>query len=112
MASALILALLVGAITVGLRKSPLIDNQKRSPFECGFSGGIRARLPLSLRFFLVAVIFLIFDVELVLLFPFMVRFSLKSLSVAFLSLVGFLLALGLGLYYEWSQGMLDWANFS
>lgn len=110
MGAALALAGLVGAITVILSKTPLVDLQKSSPFECGFTGGVRARLPLSLRFFLIAVIFLIFDVELVLLFPFLVSLSLKTLRATFIVLTGFLIALGLGLFYEWSQGILDWAK--
>jgi len=54
---------------VFLRKKASLDRERLRPFECGFSPKLNARLPFSIRFFLIALIFLIFDVELVLLFP-------------------------------------------
>jgi len=69
-------------------------------------------MPVSLRFFLIAVIFLIFDIELVLLFPFLVSLVLKAFSFSYLVLLIFFLILILGLFFEWSQGILEWADFN
>nr|YP_009162849.1 NADH dehydrogenase subunit 3 [Micrura bella]AKT74025.1 NADH dehydrogenase subunit 3 [Micrura bella] len=84
------------------------DREKNSPFECGFDPKASARVPFSMRFFLLAVIFLIFDVEIALLLPFpfvgVGVFSIVSVSSVF----GFLVVLLLGLLHEWREGSLDW----
>ena len=88
------------------KKLPL-DREKISPFECGFSPKFNARLPFTLRFFLIALIFLVFDVELVLLFPFLVRlFSLSHVNMVAI-VIFLLLILVVGLTHEWNQGSLE-----
>jgi len=69
-------------------------------------------MPISLRFFLIAVIFLIFDIELVLLFPFLVSLVIKAFTFSYLTLLIFFIVLILGLFYEWSQGILEWTDFN
>jgi len=91
-----------------ISKHAVADREKRSPFECGFDPMNTARTPFSLRFFLLAVIFLIFDVEIVLLIP-----AVRFLRVVrrFFSLFGisvFLIILILGLFHEWNEGSLNW----
>lgn len=103
--SILVLLLLFLGNFIGHRG--FLDREKISPFECGFTPRQLARLPFSLRFFLVAIVFLIFDVELVLIFPLVI--SLGS-NVGFISLnvvVVFIIALIAGLYYELNQGRLS-----
>ena len=91
---------MVVGLGTGLRKKNHLDSSKLRPFECGFSPKFNARLPFSMRFFLITLIFLIFDVELVLLFPVILSLtqlsSLKSLSLIFT----LLLILLLGLMHE------------
>jgi len=93
-----------------LSKKTISDREKNSPFECGFDPKGTARLPFSLRFFLIAVIFLIFDVEITLLLPLSSIIEISNIySWAITGLI-FLLILLLGLYHEWNQGALDWAE--
>nr|AGZ18949.1 NADH dehydrogenase subunit 3 [Epicrionops cf. marmoratus UMMZ 190478] len=86
------------------------DAEKLSPYECGFDPLGSARLPFSVRFFLVAILFLLFDLEIALLLPmpWAVQSTMPSMS---LLLAGTILTLlTLGLIYEWLQGGLDWAE--
>ena len=84
-----------------------LDREKLRPFECGFTPKTTNRVPLSLRFFLVAIIFLVFDVELALIFPvIMPHFSGSGVNPRLVILV-FLSILLLGLYYEVNQGRLN-----
>nr|YP_010730138.1 NADH dehydrogenase subunit 3 [Protohermes motuoensis]WEG22771.1 NADH dehydrogenase subunit 3 [Protohermes motuoensis] len=93
-----------------LSKKSFIDREKASPFECGFDPISSSRLPFSLRFFLIAVIFLIFDVEIALLFPLILIMNFSSIFMWFYISVIFLMILLIGLYHEWNQGALNWAN--
>nr|ADO60425.1 NADH dehydrogenase subunit 3 [Phalacridae sp. BMNH 840198] len=89
-------------------KKTFYDREKNSPFECGFDPKNSARLPFSMQFFLIAVIFLIFDVEITLLFPMI--FMLKYInSINYIIFMFFIFILLLGLYHEWIQGSLNWA---
>ncbi len=94
---------------VGLSKKSSRDQEKLRPFECGFTPKLRARLPFSVRFFLLCLVFLIFDVELILIFPFTLnvlkirRFLRRGL------LATFLFILLVGTLHEWNQGILDWS---
>nr|YP_009116490.1 NADH dehydrogenase subunit 3 [Cherax boesemani]AJD80518.1 NADH dehydrogenase subunit 3 [Cherax boesemani] len=93
-----------------LSKKTIIDREKMSPFECGFDPKTSARLPFSLRFFLIAVIFLIFDVEITLILPLAYISPLTNIfSWSFTGLF-FLLILLFGLYYEWYKGALEWSS--
>nr|UPX88258.1 NADH dehydrogenase subunit 3 [Sida crystallina] len=95
------------ALTLG--KKLKMNREKASPFECGFDPNSNLRVPFSLRFFLITVIFLIFDVEIVLLLP--SAFSYFSVaSYWFITLNFFLIILILGLAHEWNQGALEWAK--
>nr|WNH37288.1 NADH dehydrogenase subunit 3 [Bothragonus swanii] len=86
------------------------DHEKLSPYECGFDPMGSARLPFSLRFFLVAILFLLFDLEIALLLPLPWGDQLTSPLMTFFWATAVLTLLTLGLIYEWLQGGLEWAE--
>nr|WNL54413.1 NADH dehydrogenase subunit 3 [Amitermes sp.] len=86
------------------------DREKSSPFECGFDPKNSARLPFSSRFFLIAVIFMIFDVEIALLLPMPITMLTSNIKSWMIISSVFLLILIIGLYHEWNQGSLEWSN--
>nr|UKE80577.1 NADH dehydrogenase subunit 3 [Diplatys flavicollis] len=102
------LSFLVMLLAVFFSKKIMSDREKLSPFECGFDPSSSSRLFFSLRFFLIAVIFLIFDVEIVLLLPLILSLSMVSLKVWGLVGITFIIILLAGLYHEWYQGALNW----
>lgn len=100
--------MVIGLAALVAKKGPG-RREGNAPFECGFEPGGPARFPFSLRFFLITIIFLIFDVEITLLLPIPVTLKedLKTLTpIAIL----FLALLTVGLYYEWWDGALEWAE--
>nr|WNH42383.1 NADH dehydrogenase subunit 3 [Neoperla caeleps] len=105
-----VICAIVMALASFLSKKSIIDREKSSPFECGFDPKSSSRLPFSLRFFLIAVIFLIFDVEIALLLPLILILPYSDLSIWFMIGALFLVILLVGLYYEWKQGALQWAE--
>jgi len=83
------------------------DPEKNSAYECGFNAFDDARMKFDVRFYLVAILFIIFDLEVAFLFPFAV--SLGDIGVyGFWSMVGFLGVLTVGFVYEWRRGALEW----
>nr|YP_009561249.1 NADH dehydrogenase subunit 3 [Engraulis mordax]QAR49224.1 NADH dehydrogenase subunit 3 [Engraulis mordax]WMN13777.1 NADH dehydrogenase subunit 3 [Engraulis mordax] len=86
------------------------DAEKLSPYECGFDPLGSARLPFSMRFFLVAILFLLFDLEIALLLPLPWGNQLLEPKTTLIWVVAVLGLLTLGLVYEWLQGGLEWAE--
>nr|YP_010242273.1 NADH dehydrogenase subunit 3 [Torpedo marmorata]QTJ25406.1 NADH dehydrogenase subunit 3 [Torpedo marmorata] len=86
------------------------DYEKLTPFECGFDPLGTARLPFSIRFFLVAILFLLFDLEIALLLPLPWADQLNNPTLTILWAAIIIILLTLGLIYEWLQGGLEWAE--
>jgi NADH-quinone oxidoreductase subunit A len=83
------------------------DSEKNSPYECGFEAFEDARMKFDVRYYLVAILFILFDLEIAFLFPWAV--SLKEIgSVGFWAMMIFLGILVVGFVYEWKKGALDW----
>uniref|UniRef100_UPI0031F42817 NADH dehydrogenase subunit 3 n=1 Tax=Dericorys tibialis TaxID=3139890 RepID=UPI0031F42817 len=105
-----IVPMIVMLIATILSKKMINDREKSSPFECGFDPKSSARMPFSLRFFLMAVIFLIFDVEIALILPIVIIMKTSNIIIWTMSTMFFILVLMGGLYHEWNQGALQWAE--
>nr|YP_010958769.1 NADH dehydrogenase subunit 3 [Eumorphobotys obscuralis]WNB40517.1 NADH dehydrogenase subunit 3 [Eumorphobotys obscuralis] len=95
-------------LSIILSKKSFSDREKNSPFECGFDPKSSARIPFSLHFFLITMIFLIFDVEIALIFPIINLFKMTNFIIWSKISFFFLFVLLIGLYHEWNQNMLNW----
>nr|AUQ23314.1 NADH dehydrogenase subunit 3 [Pachyrhinus yasumatsui] len=105
----LILGLMLLILNLSTKKT-FSDREKSSPFECGFDPKNSARMPFSLQFFLIAVIFIIFDIELTLLLPMIFALKTSNLTSFSIIMTMFILILLIGLYHEWGQGALEWSK--
>nr|YP_009660821.1 NADH dehydrogenase subunit 3 [Diabolocatantops pinguis]QCT09585.1 NADH dehydrogenase subunit 3 [Diabolocatantops pinguis] len=105
-----VVPMIVMLIATALSKKIINDREKSSPFECGFDPKSSARMPFSLRFFLIAVIFLIFDVEIALILPIVIIMKTSNIMIWTMSSMFFIMILLGGLYHEWNQGALKWAE--
>ena len=102
------LGLSVGFIVLNFLFSPKNpDPEKLSAYECGFEAFGDSRMKFDVRFYLVAILFIIFDLEIAFLFPWAI--SLGNIGpLGFWSMMIFLLILTIGFIYEWKKGALDW----
>ena len=98
------LALLVSPFLIAF-KNP--DPEKLSAYECGFNAFDDARMKFDVRFYLVSILFIIFDLEVAFLFPWAVAFKDVGLF-GFWSMMVFLAVLTIGFAYEWKKGALEW----
>jgi len=105
MAVALGLVLILAAAIIAVRDP---DPEKVSAYECGFNAFDDARMKFDVRFYLVSILFIIFDLEVAFLFPWAVAFKDIS-SVGFWSMMVFLGILTAGFAYEWKKGAMEWA---
>lgn len=90
---------------IGIRTHP--SREKLSPFECGFEPLSSARLFFSLRFYIIAIIFLIFDIELTLIFPVPIAIKFFQLNNPLILIRFFIIILLIGLAHEWLNGSLE-----
>ena len=98
------IAFLVAAAVIA-PKAP--DPEKLSAYECGFNAFDDARMKFDVRFYLVAILFIVFDLEVSFLFPWAVAFG-KLGATGFWSMFVFLAVLTVGFAYEWKKGALEW----
>ena len=106
----LVIGLLVGLVPIALGylagpQKP--DSEKLSPYECGFEAFEDSRMKFDVRYYLVAILFIIFDLEIAFLFPWAI--VLEQIGMfGFLAMVVFLSILVVGFIYEWKKGALEW----
>ena len=109
----LIFLILAFTISVGALFTSLVlgkknsYSEKNSTYECGFDPFDDSRSKFEVKFYLVAILFIIFDLEIIFLFPWAVAFKEIGLF-GFWSMMFFLLVLTIGFFYEWLKGALDW----
>ena len=102
-----------GAIAIALSVAPFLiapskpDPEKLSAYECGFNAFSDARMKFDVRFYLVSILFIIFDLEVAFLFPWAVSFG-KIGMFGFWSMMVFLAVLTIGFIYVWKKGALEW----
>ena len=99
------IVLILAAAVLAVRNP---DPEKVSAYECGFNAFDDARMKFDVRFYLVSILFIIFDLEVAFLFPWAVAFADISM-VGFWSMMVFLAVLTVGFAYEWKKGALEWA---
>jgi NADH-quinone oxidoreductase subunit A len=106
----ILVGLVLGGVLLGLGKlvSPdRPDPEKLSPYECGFEAFEDARMKFDVRYYLVAILFILFDLEIAFLFPWAV--ALPDIGLfGFVAMMIFLLILVVGFVYEWKKGALEW----
>nr|QKE61557.1 NADH dehydrogenase subunit 3 [Dipseliopoda sp. AJB-2020] len=103
-----LMSLMILIISWILSKKKYMDREKSSPFECGFDPNKSSRIPFSLHFFLITVMFLIFDVEITLILPMILSFMYSNMLHWTLMSIMFLMILLIGLFHEWKMEMLNW----
>ena len=102
------LGLSLGFIVLNFLFSPKNpDPEKLSAYECGFEAFTDSRIEFDVRFYLVAILFIIFDLEIAFLFPWAISLGKIGL-LGFVSMMIFLFILTVGFIYEWKKGALDW----
>ena len=92
-----------------LAKRAKVLRNAATPYECGFDPKKSARAPFSLQFFLLGIIFIIFDVEVALLFPLLLTLKGRAAIARVGRVLFFLVVLLGGLFHEWREGSLEWA---
>ncbi|MGZ8270130.1 MAG: NADH-quinone oxidoreductase subunit A [Methylophilus sp.] len=98
----------LGPLILGSLLSPnKPDSEKNSPYECGFEAFEDARMKFDVRYYLVAILFILFDLEIAFLFPWAVVIQEIGLA-GFLAMMVFLFVLVVGFIYEWMKGALEW----
>ena len=99
-------------IFIFLSEKEVYNRNRITPFECGFSPFKKARRPFSIRFFIITLIFLVFDVEIALLLP-LGLINMVSI-IYFIKTIGYMICiiLILGLIYEWNKGKLIWVKWN
>jgi NADH-quinone oxidoreductase subunit A len=107
----IVIGLLVGVapIVAGRLLGPnRPDSEKLSPYECGFEAFEDARMKFDVRYYLVAILFILFDLEIAFLFPWAVVLNTDIKLFGYLAMLVFLSILVVGFIYEWKKGALEW----
>nr|YP_009459901.1 NADH dehydrogenase subunit 3 [Cheumatopsyche speciosa]AUT18166.1 NADH dehydrogenase subunit 3 [Cheumatopsyche speciosa] len=104
----LIIPSIMTLLSILISKKKNFNREKFSPFECGFDPKSQPRMPFSIQFFMITIIFLIFDVEISIIFPLILTYEINSKLYWYLTTIFFMIILILGIFYEWFMNYLNW----
>nr|YP_009092566.1 NADH dehydrogenase subunit 3 [Pseudacysta perseae]AIR11947.1 NADH dehydrogenase subunit 3 [Pseudacysta perseae] len=93
-----------------INKKMFMERNKMNPFDCGFDMHSSSRLPFSTQFFLIGILFLIFDVEMVIILPMIITLKTSNLMYWVLASMTITVILIIGLIYEWKNSVIEWMN--
>nr|YP_010478443.1 NADH dehydrogenase subunit 3 [Orosius sp.]UVI59887.1 NADH dehydrogenase subunit 3 [Orosius sp.] len=110
MLTIILLLFFLSFLLVTISKKSIVDSQKSSPFECGFNPMSNSRLPFSIHFFIIAVIFLVFDIEIIMIMPMILTMKLSTIKYWLVTSISFTMILIIGLVHEWNNGMMNWTQ--
>nr|YP_010894800.1 NADH dehydrogenase subunit 3 [Drepanocentron fuxiensis]WJW73313.1 NADH dehydrogenase subunit 3 [Drepanocentron fuxiensis] len=103
-----ILSSILIMVSLIISKKKMMNLEKNSPFECGFNPLSSPRIPFSMHFFMITILFLIFDIEISIILPFIILINYMIMNNIMLMFNSFLLILIIGLFHEWNQNILKW----
>nr|UJY96945.1 NADH dehydrogenase subunit 3 [Potamometra tibetensis] len=106
----MMISMMIMMLCAIISKKSKNNREKMTPFECGFDPKSSARMPFSMQFFMIAIIFLIFDVEIIIILPTIKISQMSSMTSWFMSTSTFIIILIIGLYHEWNNGILEWSS--
>nr|YP_010554613.1 NADH dehydrogenase subunit 3 [Diplectrona albofasciata]UYO79233.1 NADH dehydrogenase subunit 3 [Diplectrona albofasciata] len=104
----IMICLLMISVSLMISKKKINDRMKLSPFECGFNPSSSPRLPFSIQFFMISIVFLIFDIEISIILPLITSFKICNKPAWILTVTVFMIILIIGILYEWHQTLLNW----
>nr|YP_011010452.1 NADH dehydrogenase subunit 3 [Xenobates argentatus]WPW47080.1 NADH dehydrogenase subunit 3 [Xenobates argentatus] len=104
----MMISLMLMMLCFMISKKDKNNREKMTPFECGFDPKSSSRMPFSMQFFMIAIIFLIFDVEIIIILPSIKVMHTSNMIMWFMVTTMFIIILILGLYYEWKNKILEW----
>nr|AWX92098.1 NADH dehydrogenase subunit 3 [Ugyops sp. APL-2018] len=106
----MMIMLMMTLMTFLMSKKSIMDREKSSQFECGFSSMSSPRMSFSIHFFMIAIIFLIFDIEMTLILPIVYSAKMMNMKEWFMSSTMIITLITYGLYHEWMNGIIEWSK--
>nr|YP_009987576.1 NADH dehydrogenase subunit 3 [Tropidocephala brunnipennis]QBZ38049.1 NADH dehydrogenase subunit 3 [Tropidocephala brunnipennis] len=106
----MIILMMLSTFSFLISKKSTLDINKSSPFECGFMKMSSPRISFSIQFFMIAIIFLMFDIELTLILPMISSFKMIKLTHWLISSLTILTLIIYGLMHEWMNGVIEWSK--
>nr|YP_010118110.1 NADH dehydrogenase subunit 3 [Sogatella kolophon]QPN54204.1 NADH dehydrogenase subunit 3 [Sogatella kolophon] len=108
--SGFLLLSMLASISFLISKKSNLDINKTSPFECGFSNFNSSRMSFSIHFFMVAIIFLMFDIEVAIMLPMFISLKFMKVYQWMMTSLTIVTLITYGLYHEWINGVIEWAK--